>query len=82
MSADVRARTDPGREAELFYSAGSLRFARNLLSDIEDQLKENAIRLAIDAGRKTITEQDMRDAALGLLKPSSGLLDDPDADDA
>ncbi len=80
MSVDVTRRAESEPRLGLFYSNSSLRFARDLMSDFEDELKEKAIQLAIDAGRKTITEDDMRTAALGLLKSSSGLLDDRDAE--
>ena len=82
MSADVELRPIPATEPEFWYSAGSLRFARRVVSVFEDQLKDHARKLAFAEGRDTITEEDMRDAAIGLLQNLTGIVDDPGAGDA
>ena len=47
----------------MFYTLESLKFARDLLSDLEDSLKDRALQMTQDAGRDTVTEADMRRAA-------------------
>jgi hypothetical protein len=82
MSADLGVRPNSAPEAEFWYSAGSLRLARRVVSAFEDQLKDQARELALAAGRDTISEEDMRDAAIGLLRNRTGILDDPGTVDA
>jgi histone H3/H4 len=82
MSLDVKARPIQAPETEYWYSAESLRLARRVVSGFEDQLKENARQLAFARGRDTISEEDMRDAAIGLLQNLTGILDDQGVGDA
>jgi histone H3/H4 len=82
MSADVKDRPIPATETEFWYSAESLRFARRVVSAFEDQLKNHARELAFAASRDTISEEDMRDAAVGLLRNLNGIVDDPSDGDA
>ena len=66
----------------LFYTAESLSFARDLLSGLEAELKEKALQLTRDAGRDTVTEEDMRRAAdqiLGSVEVVANALDARDA---
>lgn len=80
MSSDLKTRPTRVAEPGLFYTAESLRFARSLLSDLEDKLKEKAMQLTCEAGRDTVTEEDMRRAADVILGESD--LDDQGSDDA
>ena len=82
MSLDVKKRPRLRAESPLFYSAESLNFARSLMGALEHELKEHAKQLTREAGRDTITEEDMRQAAedvLGLVGDEAEEVDSIDA---
>ena len=82
MSVNVKDQPVPKSESPLFYTAESLNFTRNLMRALEHEIKEQAKQRTRDAGRDTITEEDMRLAADEILGLSNDETEDPDADDA
>ncbi len=82
MSSEVKARPIRVPEPEFYYTMESLHFARSVLSDLEDQLKEKAIQLTSEAGRNTVTVEDMQQAVDAILGPAKDEVDEPGSGDA
>jgi hypothetical protein len=77
MSVQTEERPASAAEIPMFYTLESLRFTRSLLGELEHEIKAKARQLTRDAGRDTVTEDDMRRAADEILGPVEVEANDP-----
>ncbi len=75
MTSKLETRPTQVPEPDFFYTLDSLSYAQSVLSNLEDQLKEKARELTFAAGRKTVTVEDMRQAADEILGPETESLE-------